>query len=88
MVDEVQDTRIDIGITEYDVDCFQELIEDGKPFTWSFDGIEITFFSSEHKRDELLNEIKGLKQSMEHAGVGSKDIRLLHALENQLEDLE
>lgn len=88
MVDEVQDTRIDIGITEHDVDCFQELTEDGKPFTWSFGAIKITFFSSEHKRDELLNEIKELKQSMEHAGVGSKDIRLLHALENQLEDLE
>lgn len=87
MVDEVQDIHIDVGITEHDIEYFQELVEDGEPFTWSFGGIQITFFSTEHKRDELLNQITGLKQSMEHAGVGSKDIRLLHALENQLEDL-
>jgi hypothetical protein len=88
MVDEVQDTRVNVGISEYDIDLFRELVQDGKPFTWSFDGVEITFFSVEHKRDELLNEIAGLKQSMEHAGAGSKDIRLLHSLESELEDLE
>ena len=36
----------------------------------------------------LRNEIKGVKQSMEHAGYGMKDLRYLHSLENELWELE
>lgn len=79
---------VDIPITEHDVECFQELIYSGEPFTWTFDSVEIHFFSREHKKEELENQITGLKQSMEVAGYGSKDTRLLQSLYNQLGDLE
>ena len=37
----------------------------------------------------LRNEIKGVKQSMEHAGYGmTEDLRYLHSLENELWELE
>ena len=49
--------------------------------------MKIEFVSIEHRKEEVRNQIKGLKQSMEHAGVGSKDIRLLHALEDELADM-
>ncbi len=80
--------KIRIHITENDVhELFTPLIDDGESFTWSIDGVEVEFVSTEHIKEELRNQIKGLKQSMEHAGVGSKDIRLLHALEDELADL-
>ena len=80
--------HITVPITEEDIEMFQQLIEDGEPFYWTIGEVEMEFISNEHKKEQLVNQITGLKQSMEHAGVGSKDIRLLHALENQLEDLE
>ena len=80
--------KIRIHITENDVhELFTPLIDDGESFTWSIDGVEVEFVSTEHRKEEVRNQIKGLKQSMEHAGAGSKDIRLLHALEDELADL-
>ena len=79
--------KIRIHITEHDVENFTQLIEDGQSFEWSVDGVKIEFVSTEHRKEEVRNQIKGLKQSMEHAGVGSKDIRLLHALEDELAEM-
>ena len=79
---------ITVPITEHDIEMFQQLIEDGEPFYWTIGEVEMEFVSQEHKKEQLLKRLTGLKQSMKHAGVGSKDIRLLHSLENQLEDLE
>ena len=80
--------KIRIHITENDVhELFTPLVDEGQSFTWSIDGVEVEFVSNEHRKQELRNEIKGLTQSMIHAGVSTKDIRLLHALEDELADL-
>ena len=38
--------------------------------------------------DELRNQIRYLEQSMEIAGYGSRDVRHLHSLENELAELQ
>ena len=36
--------KIQIRITEEDISMFQELIdEQGEPFTWTFDGVDVEF---------------------------------------------
>ena len=44
--------------------------------------------NDEERKEELENEIAGLKQSMEHTGFGSKQLRILESLEKELEELE
>ena len=80
--------QIVVPITEEDVELFKELIQFGQPIDWTFDGIDILFVSREHRKEDLENEIAGLKQSMEHTGFGSKQLRILESLEKELEELE
>ena len=55
--------KIRIHITENDVhELFTPLIDDGESFTWSIDGVEVEFVSTEHRKEEVRNQIKGLKQ--------------------------
>ena len=44
--------------------------------------------NDEERKEELENEIAGLKQSMEHTGYGSRELRILESLEKELEELE
>ena len=40
---------IEIPITEEDITMFQELIIDGIPFTWTFDGVDVEFVKAEEE---------------------------------------
>ena len=81
--------NITVKITEHDIDTyFKHLLETGHEFTWTIDGINIEFVSTEHKKSELQSQIDALKNSMEHTGYGSKDLRHLASLVQQLEELE
>jgi len=81
--------HIKVNITEHDVDTyFKHLLETGHEFSWSIDGVVVEFVSTEHKKRELQNQIDALKDSMEHTGYGSKDLRILASLYQQLEELE
>ena len=44
--------------------------------------------NDEERKEELENEIAGLKQSMEHTGYGSRELRILESLEKELQELE
>ena len=44
--------------------------------------------NDEERKKELENEIAGLKQSMEHTGYGSRELRILESLEKELQELE
>ena len=80
--------QIVIPLTEEDIELFKELIQCGQPIDWTFDGVDILFVSREHRKEDLENEIAGLKQNMEHTGFGSKELRILESLEKELEELE
>tara|TARA_R110002020_G_scaffold72318_9_gene186200 strand:+ start:8129 stop:8269 length:141 start_codon:yes stop_codon:yes gene_type:complete len=41
------DKSIEIPITEEDIRLFQELIKDGDPIVWSFDGVQVVFVKEE-----------------------------------------
>ena len=81
--------NITVTITEHDADTyFKNLLETGEEFTWTVDNVNVKFVSTAHKKSELRNRIDGLKDSMEHTGYGSKDLRILASLYQQLEELE
>jgi len=94
VIERLQDERmpklkdISFMITEHDIEKFNELLETGHEFTWSNDGVVVEFVSKEHKKSELRSQIDALKDSMEHTGYGSHDLRTLASLYEQLEDLE
>ena len=42
-----KDKTIEIPITEEDIRLFKELLIDGDPIVWSFDGVEVVFTKEE-----------------------------------------
>tara|TARA_R100001015_G_C4589458_1_gene145086 strand:+ start:387 stop:716 length:330 start_codon:yes stop_codon:yes gene_type:complete len=70
-------------VFDFDPSCAQDIDDDVTNLKE-----EWHWMVKEARKQYLRNEIKGVKQSMEHAGYGMKDLRYLHSLENELEDLE
>lgn len=78
--------QVEVVITEHDVECFTQLLDGGESFTWSYNGVDITFTNVENKVEQLRSEIASLKEHMRVCGSGSREVRELHALEDELSD--
>jgi hypothetical protein len=51
--DKVKNKQITIDISECDIIEFEQLVHYGyEPFTWTFDGVDVTFVKKDEEEDE------------------------------------
>ena len=81
-----KEKQVEVVITEHDLEAFLRLVDGGESFTWTFNGVDITFTNVESKVEQLRSDIANLKEHMRLCGSGSKEVRELHALEDELSD--
>ena len=43
--------KIQIPIGDEDIRMFQELVDDGRPFTWTFDEIDVEFIKDDEENE-------------------------------------